>query len=172
MTHTPGFAETAKYLIDFGEKHPEPLGQVLSRAVPDRIYAPGTMPAYSNYGASVAGYIVERVSGEPFDAYVQRHIFAPLGMTHSTFDQPLPPKLRPLHVEGLQAGLRRPAAYEVIAHGAGRSAGVDRRRHGQVHDRAPQQRRPLLNPATAQLMHATANKPYSGAAGDGARLLP
>src|SRR4051812_4066232 len=55
MTHTPGFAETAKYLIDFGEKHPKPLGQILARAVPDRIYDPGTMPAYSNYGASVAG---------------------------------------------------------------------------------------------------------------------
>src|SRR6266567_1311504 len=67
MTHTAGFTETAKYLIDFGEKKPKPLGQVLSRWVPERIYAPGTMPAYSNYAASVAGYIVERVSGEPFD---------------------------------------------------------------------------------------------------------
>src|SRR5580765_7770984 len=46
MTHTPGFAETAKYLIDFGEKHPKPLGEILARVVPDRIYDPGTMPAY------------------------------------------------------------------------------------------------------------------------------
>src|SRR6478672_3995357 len=53
MTHTPGFSETAKYLIDFGEKKPQPLGKILSRWVPERIYAPGTMPAYSNYGASV-----------------------------------------------------------------------------------------------------------------------
>jgi len=95
MTHTPGFSETAKYLIDFGEKHPEPLGKILARWTPERIYAPGTMPAYSNYGASVAGYIVERVSGEPFDAYIQRHIFAPAGMAHSSFDQPLPAALRP-----------------------------------------------------------------------------
>ncbi len=84
MTHTPGFAETAKHLIEFGQVKPDPLGKVLSRVVPDRIYAPGTMPAYSNYGASVAGYIVERVSGEPFDEYVQRHIFAARG--HDSFD--------------------------------------------------------------------------------------
>jgi len=44
MTHTPGFAETAKYLINY-DKAPPPLSKVLSRAVPDRIYAPGTMPA-------------------------------------------------------------------------------------------------------------------------------
>ena len=38
MTHTPGFAETAKYLIEFGEKPPRPLGKILSRWVPERIY--------------------------------------------------------------------------------------------------------------------------------------
>src|SRR6185312_15591243 len=84
MTHTPGFAETVKYLIVFGKDKPATLRAALVRSVPDRIYDPGTMPAYSNYGASIAGYIVQRVSGEPFEEYVQRHIFAPLGMTHSS----------------------------------------------------------------------------------------
>ncbi len=59
------------------------------------------MPAYSNYGASLAGYIVERVSGEPFNQYVQRHIFQPLGMNHSTFEQPAPAKFDAADVEGL-----------------------------------------------------------------------
>src|SRR3954447_155508 len=31
MTHTSGFSETAKYLIEFGEKHPQSLGKILSR---------------------------------------------------------------------------------------------------------------------------------------------
>src|SRR5690348_14728575 len=114
MTHTPGFAETAKYLIEFGEVKPKPLGQILARWVPDRIYDPGAMPAYSNYGASVAGYIVERVSGEPFDQYIQRHIFAPAGMAHSSFDQPLPADLRPLMSKGYKAGTDEPQPYEVI----------------------------------------------------------
>ena len=54
---------------------------------PSRIYPPGQVIAYSNYGATLAGYIVQRVSGEPFEQYVADHIFTPLGMTHSTFLQ-------------------------------------------------------------------------------------
>ena len=158
MTHTAGFAETAKYLIDFGEKKPKPLGQILSRWVPDRIYAPGEIPAYSNYAASVAGYIVERVSGEPFDAYVQHHIFAPAGMARSTFDQPVPPPLRPLMSKGYKFGSDDPQPYEVIGMapaGALASSGADMGRFMIAH-----LNHTLLNPATAQLMYSNANKPY------------
>jgi CubicO group peptidase (beta-lactamase class C family) len=158
MTHTPGFAETAKYLIEFGEKQPKPLGKILSRWVPERIYAPGTMPAYSNYGASVAGYIVERVSGEPFDQYIQRHIFAPAGMAHSTFDQPLPPALRPLLSKAYKSGSDEAQPYEVIGMapaGALAASGADMGRFMIAH-----LNHTLLNPATAQLMYANANKPF------------
>jgi CubicO group peptidase (beta-lactamase class C family) len=157
MTHTPGFAETAKYLIEFGEKHPQPLGKILSRWVPERIYAPGTMPAYSNYGASVAGYIVERVSGEPFDSYVQRHIFATAGMTHSTFDQPLPAGLKPYMSKAYKPGTSEPQPYEVIGMapaGALASTGADMGRFMIAH-----LNHTLINPQTAQLMYANANKP-------------
>jgi CubicO group peptidase (beta-lactamase class C family) len=159
MTHTPGFAETAKYLIDFGEKKPKPLGKILSRWVPERIYAPGTMPAYSNYGASVAGYVVERVSGEPFDSYIERHIFAPAGMTHSTFDQPLPAALRPDMSKAYKFGSDAAQPYEVIGMapaGALASSGADMGRFMIAH-----LNHTLLNPATAQLMYGNANKPFS-----------
>jgi CubicO group peptidase (beta-lactamase class C family) len=159
MTHTAGFSETAKYLIDFGQKHPKPLGQILSRWVPDRIYAPGEMPAYSNYAASVAGYIVERVSGEPFDAYVQHHIFAPAAMAHSSFYQPLPAALRPLMSKAYKPGTDEPQPYEVIGMapaGALASSGADMGRFMIAH-----LNHTLINPATAQLMYANANKPYS-----------
>ena len=66
-------------------------------------------PAYSNYGAALAGYIVQRVSGEPFDDYIERHIFAPLGMEHSSFRQPLPPALLANMSSGYQRASRRPA---------------------------------------------------------------
>jgi hypothetical protein len=134
---------------------------VLSRAVPDRIYAPGTMPAYSNYGASLAGYIVERMSGEPFNTYIQNHILTPLGMTHSTFEQPLPASLAPLMSKGYEYGSADPKPYEVIGMapaGALAASGADMGKFMIAH---LANGGPLLNPATAQLMHAPANHFYS-----------
>ena len=90
-THTAGFEEE---LHDFGSdksgKLPIGLGDFLKRNQPKRFAAPGKALAYSNYGIALVGYIVQRVSGEPFAEYVQRHVFGPLGMMHSTFVQPLP----------------------------------------------------------------------------------
>jgi CubicO group peptidase (beta-lactamase class C family) len=160
MTHTAGFAETANYRIKYDTK-PDPLKDVLSRWVPPRIYAPGTMPAYSNYGASLAGYIVERVSGEPFNAYIQHHIFDPLQMTHATFEQPLPAKLAPLMSKSYQYPSDKPQPYEVIPMapaGALAASGADMGKFMIAH---LANGGPLLNPATAQLMHAPANHFYT-----------
>jgi hypothetical protein len=70
-----------------------PYREYLVKHLPAEIFPPGKIVAYSNYGAMLAGYIVERVSGEPFDEYIAHHILQPLGMAHSTFDQPLPAAL-------------------------------------------------------------------------------
>lgn len=90
-THSAGFEEE---LHDFGSdksgKLPLDIRTFLIRNQPRRFVAPGKALAYSNYGITLIGYIVQRVSGEPFVDYVQHHIFTPLGMTHSTFQQPLP----------------------------------------------------------------------------------
>ena len=88
MTHTPGFEESLRKLDQSGTPPPA-LGDLLKRWIPHRIFAPGETTAYSNYGAALAGYIVERVSGEPFDTYVDRHVFAPVGIAHASFRQPL-----------------------------------------------------------------------------------
>lgn len=164
MTHTAGFAETAKYLISY-DKAPDPLGKVLARYVPERIYSPGEIPAYSNYGASLAGYIVERVSGEPFNQYVQRHIFAPLGMARSTFDQPLPASLAPFVSKGYEYGSTKPKPYEVIPlapAGSLASTGSDMGRFMIAHLANGGS---LLSSATARLMHAPANQPFSALPG-------
>lgn len=57
------------------------------------IYAPGSRTKYSNAAITLAGYIVERVTGEPFAAHMRRAVFQPLGMENSSFD-PSPELLR------------------------------------------------------------------------------
>jgi CubicO group peptidase (beta-lactamase class C family) len=57
---------------------------------PARVRPPGEYSSYSNYGATLAGYIVERVSGLPYDDYVEQNILTPLNMAHSTSRQPVP----------------------------------------------------------------------------------
>jgi CubicO group peptidase (beta-lactamase class C family) len=95
MQHVAGFEEQAKGIMSDNPKAPV-FEALLKQWVPERVFAPGSTPAYSNYGASLAGYIVQRVSGESFDDYMDKHIFAPLDMKNSSFRQPLPANLQPL----------------------------------------------------------------------------
>lgn len=90
-THTAGFEEVIHDMgSDKSGKLPVGLRDMLIRDQPHRCAAPGKALAYSNYGISLIGYIVQRVSGEEYTSYIQHHIFTPLGMTHSSFVQPLP----------------------------------------------------------------------------------
>ena len=84
LTHRAGFEEHVKGLFSRGA-NPSRSGRWLANSLPLRLFPKGDVEAYSNYGIALAGYIVERVSGEPYAAYIQRHILDPLGMRHSTF---------------------------------------------------------------------------------------
>src|SRR6266850_2493362 len=85
MTHTPGLEETGKELFVSDAAHVRPLGEYLRDHLPARIFPPGTTPAYSNYATALAGYIVQRISGKPFEQYVSENIYGPLSMPHTTF---------------------------------------------------------------------------------------
>lgn len=100
MTHSAGFEDTVTDLFVNKPSQMFPLRQYLLRHMPPLIEPPGRVVAYSNYGATLAGYIVQRVSGEPYDQYITRHILQPLGMDRSTFQQPLPANLRPFIARG------------------------------------------------------------------------
>jgi CubicO group peptidase (beta-lactamase class C family) len=95
MTHTAGFEDTAFGFAATRAEDLVPLGTWLADNIPARAWAPGQVAAYSNYGAALAGYIVERVSGMPYADYVEQHILSPLGMTRSTPRQPVPAGLAP-----------------------------------------------------------------------------
>ena len=63
------------------------------------------VPAYSNYGAALAAYIVQRASGKPFEQYAADNIFLPLGMTHTTFVPTSARGNEAAHVQWLWSGL-------------------------------------------------------------------
>jgi len=158
MTHTAGFAETIKHLFPGNPKALLPLGKLLADWTPNRIFPPGEVPAYSNYGAALAGYIVQRTSGEPFDQYVAHHIFAPLGMNHSSFGQPLQPNLLAGMSSGYLRASRSAQPYELVGPapaGSLAATGDDMARfmiahlnNGQYGDVR------ILQEATARQMHA------------------
>jgi len=95
MSHTPGFEDLGSGMWAKTPKDLVPLGKFLGNHIPARIRPPGVISSYSNYGTALAGYIVELVSGMPFEDYVEQNIFKPLGMQHSTFHEPLPAALAP-----------------------------------------------------------------------------
>jgi CubicO group peptidase (beta-lactamase class C family) len=93
LTHTAGFEDRQLGITVARADKLVPLGSYLADAMPARVFPPGTVTAYSNYGTTLAGYIVERVAGQSFAQYIQQGIFAPLDMHHSTFAQQLPPEM-------------------------------------------------------------------------------
>ena len=115
MTHSSGFEETVTDLFLQKANQLYPLHDYLVNHMPARIYPPGKVVAYSNYATTIAGYIVQRVSGEPFDQYIANHIFKPLGMDHSSFTQPPPQDILDNMAKGYkQASDGKPQDYEIV----------------------------------------------------------
>ncbi|MGQ2929771.1 MAG: serine hydrolase domain-containing protein [Sphingopyxis sp.] len=153
MTHTAGFQESVRYLISSDPKAVMTLKKQMPLALPDRVFAPGTTPAYSNYATALAGYIVERASGEDFDSYVEKHIFAPLGMTHASFRQPLPKALEAHMSKGYPDVTGKAQPFEMVIPapaGSLSASGADMGKFMIAHlnDGAG-----LLKPETAKMMH-------------------
>jgi CubicO group peptidase (beta-lactamase class C family) len=157
LTHTSGFEERIRGLITPDVKNVG-LERALKAWVPERVYAPGSTPAYSNYATALAGYIVQRVSGEPFENYIDRHIFQPLGMQHSSFHQPLQPNLLKGMSKGYPSASKPPKPYEFVGlspAGSLASTGPDMARFMIAH---LNEGAGILKPETARLMHGT---PYT-----------
>ena len=158
MTETPGFETTIADGIVESPSDFVPYREYLLKHLPAEIFPPGKFVAYSSYGAMLAGYIVQRASGEPFDEYIARHILQPLGMAHSTFDQPLPPTLAKNLSRGyIKASDDEALPYEgseIAPAGALSSTAVD-----MAHFMIAQLQGgsyngvSIMSPATTQLMH-------------------
>lgn len=156
MTHTGGFEETGKGIIFFDHKYDLPLDQYLKRAVPAIIFKPGSTPGYSNWGTTLAGYIVQRTSGEELQTYFDRHVFAPIGMRQSTMRQPLPTNLAPDMSKGYKLG-KLNEGFEIVGPwpaGSLSASGTDMGRFMIAHlKRGEIDGQRILAPETADMMH-------------------
>jgi CubicO group peptidase (beta-lactamase class C family) len=84
LTHTAGF-EDPPYSTTTDPADIQPLGSYLAERMPPRVRAPGEVFRYCNHGYALAAYIVEQVSGIPFDQYVEEDVLAPLGMERTGY---------------------------------------------------------------------------------------
>lgn len=156
LTHTPGFEEQIKDLFVV-DTNPPNLGEYVKTHIPTRIYPPGKVPAYSNYATALAGYIVERVSGMPFNDYVDANIFKPLGMTKSTFAQPLPADLADGMSKGYRLATDEAVPFEMVTAfpaGSLSATAADMSKFMLAHLQGGEMNgQRILKPETAKLMH-------------------
>lgn len=82
LTHTAGFPGAIGDDFDTGADADRFLEQALNTGLQT---APGEQYSYSNVGFSLLGIIVERVSGQPYEEFLQEHLFKPAGMTRTGY---------------------------------------------------------------------------------------
>ena len=100
LTHTAGF--TVHGFPGYASTDPWPTllqvldGQKPANTAPIRVESePGSKWNYSGGGYTVMQQVLLDVTKEPFPKLMQETVFGPIGMTHSTYQQPLPTDLQP-----------------------------------------------------------------------------
>ncbi|MBO9540169.1 serine hydrolase [bacterium] len=93
LSHTEGFQECNLGIVATASEGLNDLADFFKTRMPRRVLPPGKHLTYGNWASGLLGLVVEQVSGLPFHQYVHEHVFAPLGMSSSTFEQPAPSQL-------------------------------------------------------------------------------
>jgi CubicO group peptidase (beta-lactamase class C family) len=88
LQHTAGFDDMHfNEMYNVSDPPDMPLAEVLRINPRSRVvrWKPGTRMSYSNPGYGVAGYIIEKLSGQKYEDRIAAEIFKPVGMTNSSF---------------------------------------------------------------------------------------
>jgi CubicO group peptidase (beta-lactamase class C family) len=88
LEHTAGFDDMeAAEVYNFNDRYDFSLLEVFKRfQEPEDVrWPPSTRMSYSNPGFGIAGYLIEKVAGTPFDQYIRQTILRPLGMANADF---------------------------------------------------------------------------------------
>lgn len=99
LEHTTGWEDM--HLREFAKDWPSTkgLGEALDYDHHSRIsrWHPGTRWAYSSSGPAVAAYIVEKITGQKFEDFVEQNLFHPIGMRTATYYEPAPEAITTLY---------------------------------------------------------------------------
>jgi CubicO group peptidase (beta-lactamase class C family) len=115
LQHTAGFDDMHfNEVYNLSDPADIPLLDVLTRHSSSRRvrWRPGTRMSYSNPGYGVAGYLIEKVAGQPYEDYIKRIIFDPLRMKTSSFR--LTPDDERLLAKGYRGANAPPTGYPQI----------------------------------------------------------
>lgn len=115
LEHTAGFDDMHPNGVYNHDDPPDiPLLTVLERASNSLIsrWPPAERMTYSNEDYGIAGYLIEKITGEPYDKYVHDTILAPLDMNLSGFQ--LNDAIRGQLAEGYDGNPPRPVPYHNI----------------------------------------------------------
>jgi CubicO group peptidase (beta-lactamase class C family) len=88
LEHTAGFDDMEpSEVYNVRARYDFPLLEVFKRfREPQTVrWPPGTRMSYSNPGNAVAGYLIEKVTGMPFDQYIRDNFLRPMGMEHADY---------------------------------------------------------------------------------------
>jgi CubicO group peptidase (beta-lactamase class C family) len=114
LSHRTGFEDRRGGIGSWSGARPS-LSAFVAGHVPPRLDQHQDLVAYSNVNATLAAYAVERASGETFEAYLAKHLFAPLGLLRTTAMQPPPASLRSLVASGYVQSDRPPTPVSMAA---------------------------------------------------------
>ncbi|WP_300528339.1 serine hydrolase domain-containing protein [Maricaulis sp.] len=162
LAHTGGFEDGAVgFLFADDVDDLRPLGDVMLEHQPARVRPAGYAASYSNWATSLAGVIVANVSGRDFETYIEENILGPLGMTQSSFREPLPDTIAADMSEGMmrEAGETLDQGFEYIANfgpaGALSASGTDMARFMLAHLNGGElDGARILSAQTAERMHS------------------
>ncbi len=115
LEHTAGFDDMEpSEVYNVRDRYDFPLLEVFKRfKEPQTVrWPPGTRMSYSNPGNAIAGYLIEKTTGKPFDQYIRETLLRPIGMEHA--DYPFTDANKALLATAYEGNPPKPSGYPFI----------------------------------------------------------
>src|SRR6266404_3248395 len=115
LEHTAGFDDMEpSEVYNVHDRYDFPLLEVFNRfRKPQSVrWPPGTRMSYSNPGNAIAGYLIDKTTGKPFDQYIRETFLRPMGMEHA--DYPFTEANKALLATAYEGNPPKPSGYPFI----------------------------------------------------------